>query len=112
VDSHLGLPVINYDRARLNQTELAVQAGVEQAEAVMAAHIVSRLDPRRPRRPRSAGRFFTTCCGRRWGSGPRLHRFDVDGRHHQMAAPGEAVRPLPPAPIRPALADPVAAFNG
>jgi beta-N-acetylhexosaminidase len=48
VDSHLGLPVIAFDRARLNSVELVpfrrgVSAG---AEAVMAAHIVlPALDP-------------------------------------------------------------------
>ena len=48
VDSHLGLPVISYDRARLRDVELVpFRRGVEQgAEAVMAAHIVlPALDP-------------------------------------------------------------------
>jgi beta-N-acetylhexosaminidase len=48
VDSHLGLPVITYDRARLDSVELLpFRRGVEQgAEAVMAAHIVlPALDP-------------------------------------------------------------------
>src|SRR3954469_2238127 len=48
VDSHLGLPVISYDRARLDAIELPpFRRGVEQgAEAVMAAHIVlPALDP-------------------------------------------------------------------
>jgi beta-N-acetylhexosaminidase len=48
VDSHLGLPVIGYDRARLEAIELPpFRRGVEQgAEAVMAAHIVlPALDP-------------------------------------------------------------------
>src|SRR5580765_8538829 len=48
VDSHLGLPVITYDRARLDSVELLpFRRGVEQgAEAVMAAHIVlPSLDP-------------------------------------------------------------------
>jgi beta-N-acetylhexosaminidase len=48
VDSHLGLPIIAYDRARLNGVELVpFRRGVEQgAEAVMAAHIVlPALDP-------------------------------------------------------------------
>ena len=48
VDSHLGLPVIPYDRARLQNVELLpFRRGVEQgAEAVMAAHIVlPALDP-------------------------------------------------------------------
>jgi hypothetical protein len=41
VDSHLGLPVISYDRARLESVEMVpFRRGVEQgAEAVMAAHI-------------------------------------------------------------------------
>src|SRR3954470_6849299 len=48
VDSHLGLPVISFDRARLESLELLpFRRGVEQgAEAVMAAHIVlPALDP-------------------------------------------------------------------
>ena len=48
VDSHLGLPVVTFDRARLNQIELVpFRRGIEQgAEAVMAAHIVMpALDP-------------------------------------------------------------------
>jgi beta-N-acetylhexosaminidase len=48
VDSHLGLPVIAYDRARLDNIELLpFRRGVEQgAEGVMAAHIVlPALDP-------------------------------------------------------------------
>jgi beta-N-acetylhexosaminidase len=48
VDSHLGLPVVTYDRARLNQIELLpFRRGIEQgAEAVMAAHIeMPALDP-------------------------------------------------------------------
>ena len=48
VDSHLGLPIIAFDRARLQSVELLpFRRGVEQgAEAVMAAHIVlPALDP-------------------------------------------------------------------
>ncbi len=48
VDSHLGLPVIGFDRARLQSVELLpFRRGVEQgAQAVMAAHIVlPALDP-------------------------------------------------------------------
>jgi beta-N-acetylhexosaminidase len=48
VDSHLGLPVITYDRARLQSVELVpFRRGVDQgAEAVMAAHIeLPSLDP-------------------------------------------------------------------
>jgi len=48
VDSHLGLPVITYDRTRLESVELLpFRRGVEQgAEAVMAAHIeLPALDP-------------------------------------------------------------------
>jgi len=48
IDSHLGLPVISYDRARLQTLELVpFRRGVEQgAEAVMAAHIeLPALDP-------------------------------------------------------------------
>src|SRR5690349_3513826 len=41
VDSHLGLPVVNFDRARLNQVELVpFKKGIESgAPAIMAAHI-------------------------------------------------------------------------
>ena len=48
VDSHLGLPVITFDRTRLNSLELIpFRRGVEQgAAAVMAAHIeLPALDP-------------------------------------------------------------------
>jgi beta-N-acetylhexosaminidase len=48
VDSHLGLPVINYDRRRLRDVELVpFRRGVDAgAEAVMAAHIeLPSLDP-------------------------------------------------------------------
>src|SRR3989441_6341835 len=47
-DSPLGLPVVTYDRARLNQIELLpFRRGIEQgADAVMAAHIeMPALDP-------------------------------------------------------------------
>jgi beta-glucosidase-like glycosyl hydrolase len=48
VDSHLGLPAINVDRARLDAVELPpFRAGIEHgADAVMAAHIIlPALDP-------------------------------------------------------------------
>ncbi|HEV2984644.1 MAG TPA: glycoside hydrolase family 3 protein [Vicinamibacterales bacterium] len=48
VDSHLGLPVITFDRARLDRVELVpFKRGVDKgAEAVMAAHIeLPALDP-------------------------------------------------------------------
>jgi beta-N-acetylhexosaminidase len=48
VDSHLGLPVIPFDRARLNQVELVpFERGIEEgAGAVMAAHVeLPSLDP-------------------------------------------------------------------
>jgi beta-glucosidase-like glycosyl hydrolase len=48
VDSHLGLPVITFDRARLQSVELLpFRSGIEQGvEAVMAAHIeLPSLDP-------------------------------------------------------------------
>jgi beta-N-acetylhexosaminidase len=48
VDSHLGLPAINVDRARLDAVELPpFRAGIDRgADAVMAAHIVlPALDP-------------------------------------------------------------------
>jgi len=48
VDSHLGLPIVSFDRARLDSIELLpFRRGVEQGvEGVMAAHIVlPALDP-------------------------------------------------------------------
>jgi beta-N-acetylhexosaminidase len=48
VDSHLGLPVVTFDRARLDRVELVpFRRGVDQgAQAVMAAHIeLPALDP-------------------------------------------------------------------
>jgi beta-N-acetylhexosaminidase len=48
VDSHLGLPVITFDRTRLQSVELVpFRKGIEQgAEAVMAAHVeLPALDP-------------------------------------------------------------------
>ena len=48
VDSHLGLPIVTFDRARLDSVELLpFRRGIEQgAEGVMAAHIVlPALDP-------------------------------------------------------------------
>ena len=48
IDSHLGLPVITFDRTRLENMELApFRRGVEHgAEAVMAAHVeLPALDP-------------------------------------------------------------------
>jgi beta-N-acetylhexosaminidase len=48
VDSHLGLPVITFDRARLQSVELVpFKSGIDQgAEAVMAAHIeLPAIDP-------------------------------------------------------------------
>ena len=48
VDSHLGLPVVTFDRARLDRLELVpFRRGVDQgAQAVMAAHIeLPALDP-------------------------------------------------------------------
>ncbi len=48
VDSHLGLPVVSFDRARLNSIELVpFRRGVDQGvQAVMAAHLeLPALDP-------------------------------------------------------------------
>src|SRR5205085_4591987 len=48
VDSHLGLPIVTYDRSRLDRMELVPFArGIEAgAEAVMAAHIaMPAIDP-------------------------------------------------------------------
>jgi beta-N-acetylhexosaminidase len=118
VDSHLGLPVIPHDRARLNQVELPpFKRGVEQgAEAVMAAHIVlPALDPT-PSTPATFSR-------------PILHdllrtEMGFEGLVYtdsmsmdaitQMAAPGEAAVRAVAAGADQVLhsPDPVAAFNG
>ena len=73
VDSHLGLPVITFDRARLARasSSLPFRRGIEQgAEAVMAAHIeLPALDPA----PSTPATFSTadpprSAAARRWGS--------------------------------------------
>ena len=87
VDSHLGLPVIAYDRARLDRIELLpFRRGVEQgAEGVMAAHIVlPALDPA----PVDAGDLQPAdsprpAAHRDGVRRPGLHRLDVDGRGGQ-----------------------------
>ena len=66
VDSHLGLPVITFDRARLDGWScVPFRIGIEQgAEAVMAAHIeLPALDPT-PSTPATFSRADarTTCC--------------------------------------------------
>jgi beta-N-acetylhexosaminidase len=51
VDSHVGLPVVNYDMNRLNKLELApFKAAIGSgADAVMAAHILmKKIDPEYP----------------------------------------------------------------
>jgi beta-glucosidase-like glycosyl hydrolase len=65
VDSHIGLPVVTFDRARLDRLELVpFKFGMEQgAGAVMAAHIeLPALDPTPSTPPRSARRCSAACC--------------------------------------------------
>ena len=106
VDSHLGLPVITFDRARLDSVELLpFRRGIEQgAEAVMAAHIVlPALDPA-PSTPATFSRRSSHDLLRD-GDGvrrPRLHRLDVDGRGGEDGAARRRRRcaRCSPAPIR------------
>src|SRR3954453_9664779 len=118
VDSHLGLPVITFDRARLRSVELVpFHRGIDAgAEAVMAAHIVlPALDPA----PATPATF----------SAPILHHLlreelGFKGLVYTDSMSMDAVaRMVPPgeAAVRAVLAgadqvlhspDPVAAFNG
>jgi beta-N-acetylhexosaminidase len=118
VDSHLGLPVIPFDRARLDQVELVpFRRGVEDgARAVMAAHIVLPALDASPSAPATFSR-------------PVLHdllRRDLrfDGLLYTDSMSMDAIAKMVPpdeAAVRAVLAgadqvlhspDPVAAFNG
>jgi beta-glucosidase-like glycosyl hydrolase len=118
VDSHLGLPVVTFDRARLNRLELVpFERGIATgAEAVMAAHIeLPSLDAT----PSTPATF----------SGPILHdllRGDLgfQGLVYTDSLSMDAITKIVPpgeAAVRAVLAgadqvlhspDPIAAFNG
>ena len=118
VDSHLGLPVITYDRTRLQNVELLpFRRGVEQgAEAVMAAHIeLPALDPA-PSTPATFSRpILQDLLRREIGFSGLVYTDSMS-----MDAVAKMVRPEEGA-VRALLAgadqvlhspDPVAAFNG
>ena len=95
VDSHLGLPVITFDRARLQSMELvpfksgidagrrggdggAHRAAVARSSAVDARDLQQR-------------RCSTTCCGRRWASAALVYTDSMSmDAVAQMVPPGEA----------------------
>ena len=106
VDSHLGLPVVTFDRARLQSMELVpFKRGIDAgAEAVMAAHIeLPALDPiavdARHLQPPVLHDLLRAGDGVRRA---RLHRLDVDGRGRAdgSARRGGGARRCWPAPIR------------
>jgi beta-glucosidase-like glycosyl hydrolase len=118
VDSHLGLPVITFDRGRLNDVELVpFRRGVDEgAAAVMAAHIeVPALDPA-PSTPATFSRpMLQDLLRQELGFGGLVYTDSMSmDAITRMAAPGEAA-------VRALLAgadqvlhspDPVAAFTG
>ncbi len=118
VDSHLGLPVIAFDRARLDSVELLpFRRGVEQgAAAVMAAHIVlPALDPA-PSTPATFSRpilhdLLRTEMG--FGGVVYTDSMSMDAVA-KMVSPGEgAVRALLAGADQVLHSpDPIAAFNG
>jgi len=118
VDSHLGLPVIGYDRARLNAIELLpFRRGVEQgAEAVMAAHIVlPALDPA-PSTPATFSRpMLHDLLRTELGFGGLLYTDSMSmDAVAKMVPPGEgAVRAVAAGADQVLHSpDPIAAFNG
>jgi beta-N-acetylhexosaminidase len=118
VDSHLGLPVIAFDRARLDAVELLpFRRGVEQgAEAVMAAHIVlPALDPA-PSTPATFSRpILHDLLRTELGFGGLVYTDSMSmDAVAKMVAPGEgAVRALLAGADQVLHSpDPIAAFNG
>ena len=118
VDSHLGLPVITFDRARLDAVELLpFRRGVEQgAEAVMAAHIVlPALDPA-PSTPATFSRpILHDLLRTELGFGGLVYTDSMSmDAVAKMVAPGEgAVRALLAGADQVLHSpDPIAAFNG
>jgi len=118
VDSHLGLPVITFDRTRLNAVELVpFRRGVDQgAAAVMAAHIeLPALDPA-PSTPATFSRpILHDLLRQELGFGGLVYTDSMSmDAVAKMVTPGEAA-------VRAFLAgadqvlhspDPVAAFTG
>ncbi|MBI3494044.1 MAG: hypothetical protein HY047_20040, partial [Acidobacteria bacterium] len=118
VDSHLGLPVITFDRSRLNAVELVpFRRGVDQgAQAVMAAHIeLPALDPA-PSTPATFSKpILQDLLRRELGFGGVVYTDSMSmDAVTKMVAPGEAA-------VRAVVAgadqvlhspDPIAAFNG
>ena len=118
VDSHLGLPVITFDRSRLNAVELVpFRRGIEQgAAAVMAAHIeLPALDPA-PSTPATFSRpILQDLLRQEMGFGGLVYTDSMSmDAITRMVPPGEAA-------VRAVLAgadqvlhspDPVAAFTG
>jgi beta-glucosidase-like glycosyl hydrolase len=118
VDSHLGLPVVSFDRARLQSVELVpFRLGIAQgAEAVMAAHIeLPALDPT-PSTPATFSRpILQDLLRGEMGFGGLVYTDSMSmDAVARLLPPGEAA-------VRAVLAgadqvlhspDPIAAFNG
>jgi beta-N-acetylhexosaminidase len=118
VDSHLGLPVIAFDRARLQSIELVpFRSGIEQGvEAVMAAHIeLPSLDPA-PSTPATFSRVILHDLLRQeMGFGGLVYTDSMSmDAVARMAPPGEAAVRAFAAGADQILhsPDPVAAFDG
>jgi beta-glucosidase-like glycosyl hydrolase len=118
VDSHLGLPVITFDRARLESIELVpFKRGIEQgAEAVMAAHIeLPSLDPS-PSTPATFSRVILhELLRREMGFGGVVYTDSMSmDAVARMVAPGEAAVRAFAAGADQVLhsPDPIAAFDG
>jgi beta-glucosidase-like glycosyl hydrolase len=118
VDSHLGLPVITFDRARLDRVELVpFKRGIERgAAAVMAAHIVlPALDPA-PSTPATFSRpMLGTLLRGELGFGGLVYTdsLSMDAVTRMVSADEAAVRAvLAGADQVLHSPDPIAAFNG
>jgi len=118
VDSHLGLPVITFDRARLERVELVpFKHGIEHgAAAVMAAHIVlPALDPA-PSTPATFSRpMLGTLLRGELGFGGLVYTdsLSMDAVTRMVSADEAAVRAvLAGADQVLHSPDPIAAFNG
>lgn len=118
VDSHLGLPVITFDRARLQAVELVpFRRGIDEgAEAVMAAHIeLPALDPA-PSTPATFSRpILDDLLRKDMGFGGLVYTDSMSmDAVAKMVTPGEgAVRALVAGADQVLHSpDPVAAFDG
>ena len=118
VDSHLGLPVITYDRARLDDVELVpFRRGVEQGvEGVMAAHIVLPALDAAPSTPATFSRpILHDLLRTQMGFGGLVYTDSMSmDAVAKMVAPGEgAVRALLAGADQVLHSpDPIAAFDG